>query len=110
MAVVVGVIAGGGTAAAAIPIYTHPDLELARTIVTNPFPGTTMKPSDAEGLAYVPSDNSIWLADDNGHRLVGSTPPAAHSSARSHRARWRRHRSTPPGRRRAPTRRRTGRP
>ena len=54
---------------AAIPIYTHPDLELARTIVTNPFPGTTMKPSDAEGLAYVPSDNSIWLADDNGHRL-----------------------------------------
>ena len=69
MAVVVGVVAGGGTAAAAIPIYTHPDLELARTIVTNPFPGTTMKPSDAEGLAYVPSDNSIWLADDNGHRL-----------------------------------------
>ena len=50
-------------------LYTHPDLELARTIVTNPFPGTTMKPSDAEGLAYVPSDNSIWLADDNGHRL-----------------------------------------
>ena len=68
--VVIGVVAGAGTAAASIGIYTHPGLEQARTYITNPFPGTTVKPSDAEGLAYVPTpDNSIWLADDNGHRL-----------------------------------------
>jgi PKD repeat protein len=70
----VGVVAGAGTASATIPIYTHPGLQQARFINTNPFVGTTTKPSDAEGLAYVPGaagpqDDSIWLADDNAHRL-----------------------------------------
>jgi PKD repeat protein len=54
---------------AGIPVYIAPSLSLARSIRTSPFVGTTTSPSDAEGLAYVPQDNSIWLADDNGHRV-----------------------------------------
>ena len=61
----VGVLAETGTASAAIPVHPNPGLQLVRSIKTNPFVGSTVKPRDAEGLAYVPRDNSIWLADDN---------------------------------------------
>jgi PKD repeat protein len=54
---------------AGIPVYVAPTLSLARSIRTSPFVGTSTSPSDAEGLALVPQDNSIWLADDNSHRL-----------------------------------------
>ena len=69
MASVVGVLAGAGTAAADIPVYTHPGLEQARVITTNPIAGSTVKPKDAEGMATCPQDHSIWLADDSAHAL-----------------------------------------
>ena len=65
----VGVLAETGTASAAIPVHPNPGLQLVRSIKTNPFVGSTVKPRDAEGLAYVPRDNSIWLADDNASAL-----------------------------------------
>ena len=69
MVIAIGVEAGVGTASAAIPVYPNPGLKLVRSINTNPFKGTNVKPRDAEGLAYVPQDKSIWLADDNAHAL-----------------------------------------
>jgi PKD repeat protein len=65
----IGVVAGAGTAAAAIPILTHPGLQQVRVISENPIAGSSIKPKDAEGLAYVPSDNSMWVADDNLKKL-----------------------------------------
>ena len=65
LVIVTGVLAETGTASAAIPVHPNPGLQLVRSIKTNPFVGSTVKPRDAEGLAYVPRDNSIWLADDN---------------------------------------------
>ncbi len=46
-----------------------PSLQLARTIHTSPFDGSSVSVKDAEGSAYVPQDNSIWLADDNGRAI-----------------------------------------
>ena len=44
-------------------------LTLASTIQTNPFVGTSVRMSDGEGSAYVPSDDSLWLIDDVSGRL-----------------------------------------
>jgi hypothetical protein len=46
-----------------------PSLQLVRTIKTSPFVNSTLSMKDAEGSAYVPRDNSIWLADDNGRAI-----------------------------------------
>lgn len=40
-------------------------LQLASTIHTTPFTGSSVSMSDHEGSAYVQADNSLWLADDN---------------------------------------------
>jgi hypothetical protein len=40
-------------------------LELDGTIRTSPFIGSTVSMGDNEGSAFVPSDNSLWLAGDN---------------------------------------------
>jgi len=40
-------------------------LELNRTIQTSPFTETSVSMRDNEGSAFVPSDNSLWLADDD---------------------------------------------
>lgn len=54
-------------AAAVLP--ATPDLSLERTLRTRPFVGSTVGTNDHEGSAYVPQDNSLWLADDDGHSI-----------------------------------------
>ena len=49
-------------------------LELNRTIRTSPFTGTSVSMGDNEGSAFVPSDNSLWLADDNKNRVYVVDP------------------------------------
>ncbi len=50
---------------AAIPIVANPTLLSFRRLVTNPFPGGVTTPvGDAEGLAFDPVRNTLWLADD----------------------------------------------
>jgi hypothetical protein len=44
-------------------------LRLDRRIRTTPFVGSNVSMRDGEGSAYVPSDNSLWLADDNGRAI-----------------------------------------
>src|SRR3954462_15650141 len=60
---VVGGLAGTGQA---LTSTTQPTLTLNRLIRTSPFTGTSTSVRDNEDLAYVPSDNSMWMADDNG--------------------------------------------
>ena len=49
-------------------------LELNRTIRTSPFTGTSVWMGDNEGSAFVPSDNSLWLADDNKNKIYAVDP------------------------------------
>ena len=49
-------------------------ISLERTIRTTPFAGTTVSMRDHEGSAFVPSDNSLWLADDNRDAIVEVNP------------------------------------
>src|SRR5207253_7977501 len=51
-------------------VAAAPSLQLSRVIHTNPFAGTSVRLHDGEGSAYVPSDDSLWLADDNGSEVV----------------------------------------
>ena len=61
-------------AAPASGATSSPGLQLARTIRTSPFVNSTISMKDAEGSAYVPKDNSIWLADDNGRAIYEVDP------------------------------------
>lgn len=54
---------------ASLPDTSSPVLQLDRTIRTSPFAGSTVSMKDAEGSAYVPADDSLWLADDNGKAI-----------------------------------------
>jgi hypothetical protein len=54
---------------ASLPVTSSPELKLARTIRTSPFVGSSISIKDGEGSAYVPKDNSLWLADDNGRAV-----------------------------------------
>ena len=47
-------------------VAATPSLPLSSVIHTNPFAGTSTRMHDGEGSAYVASDDSLWLADDNG--------------------------------------------
>ncbi len=49
-------------------------LELNRTIRTSPFVKTSVSMGDDEGSAFVPSDNSLWLADDVKKRIYEVNP------------------------------------
>jgi DNA-binding beta-propeller fold protein YncE len=49
-------------------------LDLSRTIRTSPFTRTSVSMGDNEGSAFVPSDNSLWLADDNKDRIYEVNP------------------------------------
>jgi DNA-binding beta-propeller fold protein YncE len=49
-------------------------LELNRTIRTSPFVKTSVSMGDDEGSAFVPSDNSLWLADDGKKRIYEVDP------------------------------------
>jgi hypothetical protein len=46
-----------------------PSLSLDRTIRTRPFAGSSVMMKDHEGSAYVPSDNSLWMSDDNANAV-----------------------------------------
>ena len=72
-ALVVAVLWVAASAGAAI---ASPTLQLARTIKTSPFVNSTLSMKDAEGSAYVPQDDSIWLADDNG-RAIWEVDPSS---------------------------------
>ncbi|HET6791752.1 MAG TPA: hypothetical protein VFI35_09245 [Actinomycetota bacterium] len=49
-------------------------ISLERTIRTTPFDGTSVSMKDHEGSAFVPVDNSLWLADDNGDAIFEVNP------------------------------------
>ena len=49
-------------------------LELDGTIRTSPFTGSSVSMGDNEGSAFVPSDNSLWLADDGKKRIYEVDP------------------------------------
>ena len=59
---------------AALPVTSSPELKLVRTIRTSPFAGSSISIKDGEGSAYVPRDNSLWLADDNGRAVYEINP------------------------------------
>ena len=61
-------------AASAGAAIAGPTLQLARTIKTNPFVSSSVSMKDAEGTAYVPQDNSLWLVDDNGRAIDEVNP------------------------------------
>ena len=61
-------------AAPASAATSSPSLQLVRTIRTSPFGNSTISMKDAEGSAFVPKDNSIWLADDNGRAIYEVDP------------------------------------
>ena len=69
------VAVGAGPAAdAAFPDTANPQVNLERTLTTEPFAGSTMSVKDHEGSAYVPRDHSLWLVDDNGRRIFEVNP------------------------------------
>ncbi len=72
--VAVAVILSGFPASAALPETTDPELDLVRTIRTMPFVGSSTSMRDHEGSAYVPGDDSLWLADDNGKAIYEVHP------------------------------------
>ena len=61
-------------ASGALPNTSTPQLELDHTLRTTPFNGSTVSMKDDEGSAYVPSDNSLWLADDDGRAIYEVNP------------------------------------
>ena len=61
-------------AIAALPDTSSPVLDLVRTIQTRPFVGTSINAKDAEGTAWVQSDNSLWLVGDNGRSAYEVNP------------------------------------
>jgi hypothetical protein len=63
-----------GPAFASLPTSSDPELQLERTIRTSPFVGSSISMRDAEGSAFVPRDNSLWLADDNGRAIYEVNP------------------------------------
>ena len=68
VAITIAAVVAVGTAhhaSASIPIVANPQLVSVRRLGTNPFPGPRTTPvADAEGLAYDPVRNTLWLSDD----------------------------------------------
>jgi len=70
-----GVVAWSNLPAlASLPNTSDPTLHLDRTIRTTPFTGSSVSMKDGEGSAYVPVDDSLWLADDNGRSVYEVNP------------------------------------
>lgn len=63
-----------GAAFATLPDTSDPSLQLDRTIETTPFAGSSVSMKDHEGSAFVPADDSLWLADDNGKAIYEIDP------------------------------------
>ena len=53
---------------------TTPQLTPAGIIRTNPFAHTRISMHDGEGSAYVPRDQSLWLAEDNSDAIFEVAP------------------------------------
>jgi hypothetical protein len=70
----VGLLVWSAAPAFALPQTSSPELELDRTIQTTPFVGTSVLMRDHEGSAFVPSDNSLWLSDDNANAIYEINP------------------------------------
>jgi PKD repeat protein len=69
------VTALGLVLAPGLPAFAaDPSLTLARTIQTTPFAGSSVSMRDHEGSAYVASDNSSWLVDDNANAIYEINP------------------------------------
>ena len=51
------------------PCHAPTRITESHFISTSPFLGSTVSMSDAEGMTYVPSDDTLWLADDDGSLL-----------------------------------------
>jgi hypothetical protein len=60
-------VTGGPADALSNPV--NPQLTFDRIISSHPFAGAPGNAIDVEGLGYVPADNSMWVADDNGDRV-----------------------------------------
>jgi hypothetical protein len=73
-AAVVALLASAAPASASLPVTSSPELKLVRTIRTSPFVGSSISIKDGEGSAFVPRDNSLWLADDNGRAVYEVNP------------------------------------
>jgi hypothetical protein len=73
-ATVVALLASAAPASASLPVTSSPELKLVRTIRTSPFVGSSISIKDGEGSAFVPRDNSLWLADDNGRAVYEVNP------------------------------------
>jgi hypothetical protein len=76
MALVAFLVGSAVPAFASLPDTSSPELKLLRTIRTSPFVGSSISMKDAEGSAYVPRDDSLWLADDNGRAVYEIDPIA----------------------------------
>jgi PKD repeat protein len=60
---------GLATPSGALITTSQPTLTLNRLVRTSPFAGSSTSVRDNEDLAYVPSDDSMWMADDNGNAV-----------------------------------------
>ncbi len=67
-------LAWSASPAQAFPDTPNPVISLDHTVRTEPFVGSTVSIQDHEGSAYVPRDNSLWLADDNGRKIYEVNP------------------------------------
>jgi hypothetical protein len=74
IALVAVLVGSAAPAFASLPDTSSPELRLLRTIRTSPFAGSSISMRDAEGSAFVPRDNSLWLADDNGRAVYEIDP------------------------------------
>jgi Esterase-like activity of phytase len=63
-----------GGAAHALSNPSRPQLTPTQLISSHPFSGAPNNASDIEGLGYVPSDGSMWVADDNADRIYEINP------------------------------------
>jgi PKD repeat protein len=71
-----GLVASSSVPAlAALPVTSNPQLQLVRTIQTEPFVGSAISMKDSEGSAYVGgADDSLWLAGDNDRAIYEVNP------------------------------------
>jgi hypothetical protein len=67
-------VVAGSPGAEAFPDTANPVISLDHTVRTEPFVGSNVSMQDHEGSAYVPRDNSLWLADDNGRKIYEINP------------------------------------
>ncbi|HEY6934447.1 MAG TPA: PKD domain-containing protein, partial [Marmoricola sp.] len=66
---IAALVLGTVAPATALPTTSTPVLSLNHLIETKPFAGSTTSMRDNEDSVYVPQDNSLWLVDDDAHRV-----------------------------------------